>query len=1480
VLAALTILVAAAVVVLMAAPAADAAPKRVSSYMGSAGTGGGQFAVGAANGPQGIAVNDTGAGAAEVGDFYVADRASNRIQQFDSDGNFTRAFGEDVVGINEQQRITVTATAGTYRLCRDVALTECTGNVAFNATGVQVATALAAPAPLFGTGNVAGAGTATQPKVITFQGALAGTDVDELIADTTDLTGTIEIETLTEGAGGSSAGFEVCTDPALCKAGIATAKTGGAMSQPQSVAVDQVDGSVYVLDGGNLRVQKFTAAGEFVWAVGQNVLTGAPATGTVTCAVAANCKIGTTGAQGGAFATTFTGQVAVDPSTRNVYVTDPGNRRVQQFTAAGAFVRAFGFDVDSINLSTDLEVCTVASECKAALTATPANAVDGRFTTNQPTRLAVDSSSSVYTVEQNQLYRVQKFTPFGGGLVRTFFAPLTLNGVDIFPNVVGPTDVAIDPATQNVLVVKAFIAAATSPCPSGAPSAAERRILELDSGGSLLDTHMACAGINSVNGIAVRRSDAPDPAGGSIHVSSTIGHRVYILDEDGAAAATATVGETTAITGHAATLNGEIAPNNEPGLDLSLDWRFEYSKNGAFWAPAPVPNATIPVGATGEVDLTPQNITGLEANQTYRVRIVGTKQFNSASVVSAEETFTTPELALEDVATLAPSPLRTHSARMRGTLNANNQPTSYHFEYGSDANYGSRTPDAAIGDGKLNTVARWLTDLQPDTTYHYRIVVSNPLSGTVYGNDQVFTTNTVSVPFSSGGRGYEQVSPVSKQFGNIGPVGAVARDGKGVSFCNSSGFGEPPQQLSGICAGYVSKRHDDGWKTTVPNWPRCEGGFPTANGVSAPSPDFSRYYFIRNENVDCVNSALDTAAPLPSANIYLTDLGNDPAGFDLLTPQSHLNLGTGNGFADSTDDFSRVFFTSNGQQTPDAPAGFANKIFEWRDGSISLISRDTDDDPFTTASNVASASGSVYPVSADGERVFFHNGTGVNAELYMRDGGVATHWVSQQECTPACTNNSAADAFEWATSDGSKALFMSPAKLTDDATFVSGQNNLYRYTHSADPAADQNLTLISKDDEPADGTSAGVFGASGISDDGETVFFVAAGQLVPGEPIAAGPKVYRWRSNGGSPTLEYLTTLHPSATAGGNNPESYAWKTTSSQGTISRPDDDIVTPDGKRMVLQTVMPLDPVVDQDSTLDVYLWDEGDGWTCLSCQPPGAPSAGPSNLDGVISSMPQANIGAPVSVLRQRIVMVDNGSRVFFTSHDELVPADSNGDRRDVYEWNDGALELISSGVGTTDGSAVDNVVVGASESGDDVFFITDDRLVGWDTDDSHDVYNARVGGGFPEPPAEAAKCVVGSCQGPGAGASPAPPSRTTSPAERGNADAGRRSVVTVAKPSMRRRMRASRTGNLVISVRTGKPGRLTAVATARLGKRARRVARKSLRVRKAGKVTLRLRLSPPARKRLRRGNALRLTLRVTSPGVRTRSMTVRLPGVKS
>lgn len=102
------------------------------------------------------------------------------------------------------------------------------------------------------------------------------------------------------------------------------------------------------------------------------------------------------------------------------------------------------------------------------------------------------------------------------------------------------------------------------------------------------------------------------------------------------------------------------------------------------------------------------------------------------------------------VTTLTASNLTASSATLACSVNPNGATTTYWFNYGTTAGYGSvtSTGNLAAGSSPL-VVASALTGLLQGTTYHYQIVAANP-TGTNFGSDVTFTTLPVTPPNLSG----------------------------------------------------------------------------------------------------------------------------------------------------------------------------------------------------------------------------------------------------------------------------------------------------------------------------------------------------------------------------------------------------------------------------------------------------------------------------------------------------------------------------------------------------------------------------------------------------------------------------------------------------------------------------------------------------------------------------------------------------------
>ena len=153
-------------------------------------------------------------------------------------------------------------------------------------------------------------------------------------------------------------------------------------------------------------------------------------------------------------------------------------------------------------------------------------------------------------------------------------------------------------------------------------------------------------------------------------------------------------------------------------------------------------------------------------------------------------------------------------------------------------------------------------------------------------------------------------------------------------------------------------------------------------------------------------------------------------------------------------------------------------------------------------------------------------------------------------------------------------------------------------------------------------------------------------------------------------------------------------------------------------------------------EIYRYEVGAGaLNCVSCPPSGTLPSGNAELSHDFRD------GNAFSELTPNRGVSKDGERVFFDTPDALVPQDSNG-LRDVYEWESGVLNLISTGVSTEESFFGDN-----SPSGSDVFFSTTEGLAPGDADEGYDVYDARIPRPGDQLPPAAVPCEGAVCQGP-------------------------------------------------------------------------------------------------------------------------------------
>jgi hypothetical protein len=86
------------------------------------------------------------------------------------------------------------------------------------------------------------------------------------------------------------------------------------------------------------------------------------------------------------------------------------------------------------------------------------------------------------------------------------------------------------------------------------------------------------------------------------------------------------------------------------------------------------------------------------------------------------------------------------AATLTGQVIPNGRATTYHFEFGQTAAYGSSTPDQGAGSGvDPVAVSAGVDGLARATTYHYRLVAASS-DGTTAGADRTFVTSRSDAP--------------------------------------------------------------------------------------------------------------------------------------------------------------------------------------------------------------------------------------------------------------------------------------------------------------------------------------------------------------------------------------------------------------------------------------------------------------------------------------------------------------------------------------------------------------------------------------------------------------------------------------------------------------------------------------------------------------------------------------------------------------
>jgi len=1059
----------------------------------------------------------------------------------------------------------------------------------------------------------------------------------------------------------------------------------GRLDNPRGVAADPATGFIYVADGNNQRIDQFDQEGQFVRAWGWGVADGTTAA-LQTCT--ATCFQGLAGSGAGQF--NFPLSVAVDPP-------EEGEVDQESEVYVGDFLnrRVLKFDSEGnfllmfggeVNKTTGGDVCTKADlEAEQTCGAGVAGEGPSEFaTTAVGSFLAVGPDDTVYVGDQG---RIQKFSPDGA-----FAGEVKLTG-----ELAGKTvqQLAVDDEGNFYAVFAGF-----------ASPAQNNRVWKLGPAGEELAPSTFF--VDGPGALAVDVDGNLFAVEDPVHFGSPE-QEARIVEYDAA--------------------GNKLIPTKQE------------EKEKKYFAQLP--------GTVSLLGLATNYCASGERSLYVTDRAGHLRAFGDPLPCFGIPPTPEPKVEAEYAISVG-----SDSAVLRAEINPDfSTQVTYYLRYGlTDCETGPCTevpappglPLDGSGGSAIRTAGVPLTGLEPGTTYHFQFVAT---AGAVTdeGEDQTFTTYRATPDgYLPDGRAYEMVSPPQKNSGEVAQRGGISNallqaspDGGAVSYGSNTAFGEA--QGAPAISQYLSRRSDAGWSTDNITPPDQSGILE--NAVRAFSQDLSITALVVREPPLCCDASTGVD------NLYLRD--NASGGLTLLTPgEPRLTIPRSDyciSYGGTSADGSRVIFAALGALTPDAPEGNGFNLYEWSTaGGLRLVSILPSGDAAAPSQFTGFGAGMAgckpgrrilhNTISADGTRIFW---TGGGAGLFVRIDGSETVQLDLPQGGP---DPAGTGQFWAATPDGSRVFFTASNKLTAGAQ----SNDLYLYDFGQPLGA--RLTNLT-----AGAAAADVRGVVGTAEAGDSAYFVARGVLAANDGAAIGSdgspqkaeaganNLYLWQQ--GQP-LRFVATLAP------GEADKATWDVGPEFRTAR------VSADGEHLAFVSVRQLTPDenIDQDSgeaVREVYLYDAAaNELICPSCNPSGARPLGPSALTAWKLPFEQARF------------LSDDGGRLFFESFDSLDPRDANG-LRDVYEFEregvgacspasptfseatGACLTLISTGESSSDSYFLD-----ASATGDDVFLSTRQPLVGADEDDYYDVYDARVGGGFPDPPPPPEPCLEEACRGPG------------------------------------------------------------------------------------------------------------------------------------
>jgi hypothetical protein len=840
------------------------------------------------------------------------------------------------------------------------------------------------------------------------------------------------------------------------------------------------------------------------------------------------------------------------------------------------------------------------------------------------------------------------------------------------------------------------------------------------------------AGGYSINDVAVDESDE------TVYISRFNGVEVFAA---GAIIADVATGPVSSATGETATISATVDTAGGPEIETC---EFQYGEEaGALTKAVPCEQAT---PFTGSQTVTAK-LANLQSGRRYYYRIVVETE-NGESVGAVRQATVAAAPTIEG---LFSSHVTESTAELTARINPQGSATTYHFEYGTTAAYGSEAPIGGAGIGGSQDAQTATVNLAAlgSGTYHFRVVASNEF-GTTVSPDQTFNFYPPECPNAhirqqTGGsylpdcRAYELVSP-----GNANGVIMFPEDAPDAPYATNpprypfdAALGVIPGTEATNAVGvdtYIATRTDTGWVTTYSGLKGSE-----VLGATNLIGDlgFDKVLDIRFEQ---------DFGGVPQPRDVLPFVWDSQGNFLERWPANMSTIpGAANNFGayQSSPDFSHFAFTSmnvaftpngkveapgsaydynvanhtttlisllpNGQPIPQNPASFSPYEFitfagQPVDNSVSGVARPLSANPVQDHPSVSTDGSHILMSTTEGGPE-----TGL-VKLYMRVNDAVTYLVSKNHAVK----------FVGMTSDGKHVYFTSTEQILEGQDTDEG-NDLYEWSEATD-----SLTLLSANSSVGNGnscvtswtTKCGIEVAAGtaktdypIATESGDIYFYSPEQLAGvnhGIPNRRNLYVYRHGE------IQYVTTL-------GNGSSESARRIQ-------------VSPDGLHMAFVTSTRIGSY-DNVGYEEMYSFEpETKKLVCVSCLPDG--------------ETPTADVEASVDGL-----FMSNDGRTFFYTPDPLVPRDTDG-INDVYEYTEGQAQLISSGTAAADqtlraGNSRPGGLEGVSADGMNVYFATYETLVPQDENGQFlKFYDARVNGGFPFTPPPTACEAADECHGEG------------------------------------------------------------------------------------------------------------------------------------